>query len=170
MRLERLSAAADSSALLRASRRVTETSVLARATIAVARLSARAVRRLVTVSKGPVHDPSQDDAAIRKLFLSSRLTTGIDRALVSSVRAWERARGESSAFAIARVDLPSRVWMAGMALIAAVITNAVLLVAVGVPMSPLAWLLRAAGVAFGVLGARYPERVAAAWQSWRRRA
>src|SRR5947207_1309511 len=106
MRLERLSAAADGSAVLRASRRVTETSVLVRATIAVVHLSGRAVRRLGTVSKGPVQAPSQDDAAIRRLFLSSKLTTGVDRALVSSVRAWERAVDESAALAIARADLP----------------------------------------------------------------
>jgi hypothetical protein len=152
MRFERLAAAADASVALRAVRRVTDTSLLASTATAILR---------------PVQYRSQDDAAIRRLFHSSRLMTSIDRAFVSVAHTWERARRESSLCSIAGVDLPERISFAGVALVALVVTNVMLAVGFGMPMGLLAWLLRAGWVAFGVLCSRYPERVAAAWEVWR---
>jgi hypothetical protein len=158
MRFERVAAAVDGSVVLGAIRRVTHSSLLVSA--------ARALLRPARVA--PIDYCSRDDAAICSLFRSSRLVASIDGALISCGRIWQHAEQESYVRAIARVDLPERISLTGVALMAATVTNLVLAVGFGAPLGPLAWLLRAGCIAFGALCARYPERVAAAWTSWRR--
>jgi hypothetical protein len=98
------------------------------------------------------------------LLAGSRVMSAWRATIASPVLALEAAQVRRLAAAVVDLDAPSRWRAAGVAVIIAVITHAVVFAVLRVPVHGLGWSMRAGLIAAGLFLARRPFAVAAAWK------
>lgn len=159
--------AIDSSGTVQLARHVSEESLLYVLLVGVIRWIRRTQTRIVA---GFASDASAERAAQRVEGLAivaaeSRLVTLLDSWLSLPWIAWHDARLRQVLDPIIDLDLPTHIRMIAWSIVTAVVTHTILYWVLGVSVQALGWSARGGLVSFGLLAARRPDALAAAWRA-----
>jgi hypothetical protein len=101
---------------------------------------------------------------VRTVMSTSRLARLLSSLVMAPVIASRQARVRRLLDPLVSQDLPAKIRTGSCAIVVAVLTHTVLLAVLGVPVQALGWSTRAALLAAGVIGLRWPGPFAAAWR------
>jgi hypothetical protein len=158
----------ESSTMVRCAQRIIRGSVICRTiTHGVRWLGAIRVRFPMAIrSPRSRHHEESAYEHLQITFANSRLITALSFLFVGPFIAWPETRVRRLMGPILHLDVPARVSLAGWSAIAATVTHALLMAALGQPTGGLGWSVRVGLLVMSALALWRPGAVAAAWTEW----
>lgn len=170
--MKSLARAADHSVVVGNLRRLAKDSVVCRAIVALfywPKVSAwlAETQRRILIGFGSEWSEQEERSTITRLdhlASTSRIVSEVTWLVTTPIRAWRESRLRRMQQRVSSWELQDKVWVSGLAIVAAVITHTVLTWLLSVPVYVLGWTTRVLMLVVGAICFRESEAVAMAWR------
>ena len=162
----------DSSATVRVARRVVGGSLLCRAIgHGVRWIAGRPSRfRIAEISESARPQEERASEQLQLVLTESRFVGALSLLFLAPFVAWPETRVRRLIAPLVPLDVAARVCLVSWSVIAATVTHALLMAALGQPTAALGWSVRLGLLVMSGLALWRPATVAAAWTAWTVRA